>query len=123
MEESNEQHFSSSEHRVISELSIKRSTSGSQAFEADLIFQLEDKFVETHQGNEQNMCVHDLQSYMELEQLRLSMTRIECVFDAQSTRINLRSYQMSPSTDYETSGLNTLHIHCYAWYMGILCVE
>ena len=71
----------------------------------DKIVQLEDKLTESHKGAERNRVnlfnankrLHDLQS--DMEQLKLSMTKIESDFDAQSKHLNGKITELSSALD------------------------
>ena len=71
----------------------------------DKIVQLEDKLTESHKGAERNQGnlfnankhLHDLQ--FDMEQLKLSMTKIESDFDVQSKHLNGKIAQLSSALD------------------------
>ena len=71
----------------------------------DKIVQLEDKLTESHKGAERNRVnlfnankrLHDLQS--DMEQLKLSVTKIESDFDAQSKHLNGKIIELSSALD------------------------
>ena len=71
----------------------------------DKIVQLEDKLTESHKGAERNRVnlfnankrLHDLQS--DMEQLKLSVIKIESDFDAQSKHLNGKITELSSALD------------------------